>query len=189
MDKCRESPPTDWPAAAYVLLGREDLALSCLAHSHKYKELETQTNVKLISMSTPYMLHLHPVTVPPTSSDMIGLDSTKFEDTDSVDGSMTDGMEHIFNSSTQLRYGRDLRLNEVWFRSLTRIGLILLEQIVYYYILIAAVLKLESGWKIHLLLLLLLPPLPSTHTSTYKEKGRNKKPPYCVAPLSAKQQI
>ncbi|KAJ9683860.1 hypothetical protein PVL29_016384 [Vitis rotundifolia] len=113
LDKCRESPPTDWPAAAYVLLGREDLALSCLAHSHKYKELEIQTNVNLISMSTPYMLHLHPVTIPSTSSDTIGLDNTKFEDTDSVDGSMTDGMEHIFNSSTQLRYGRDLRLNEV----------------------------------------------------------------------------
>lgn len=115
LDKCRESPPTDWPAAAYVLLGREDLALSSLVHSCKSKELETHTNVNLISMSTPYMLHLHPVTVPSSASDTIGLDSTKFEDTDSVDGSMTDGMEHIFNSSTQLRYGRDLRLNEVCF--------------------------------------------------------------------------
>ncbi|KAL0003395.1 hypothetical protein SO802_017176 [Lithocarpus litseifolius] len=113
LDKCRESPPSDWPAAAYVLLGREDLALSCLACSCKSRELETQTNVNLISMSTPYMLHLHPVTIPSAVSDTIGLESTKFEDTDSVDGSMTDGMEHIFNSSTQLRYGRDLRLNEV----------------------------------------------------------------------------
>lgn len=115
MDKCRESPPTDWPAAAYILLGREDLALSCLANTckSKSKELETQTNVNLISMSTPYMLHLHPVTVPSIVSDTNGLDSTKFEDTDSVDGSMTDGMEHIFASGIQLRYGRDLRLNEV----------------------------------------------------------------------------
>ncbi|KAM4104226.1 hypothetical protein ACJW30_06G141300 [Castanea mollissima] len=113
LDKCREFPPSDWPAAAYVLLGREDLALSCLACSRKSRELETQTNVNLISMSTPYMLHLHPVTIPSAVSDTIGLESTKFEDTDSVDGSMTDGMEHIFNSSTQLRYGRDLRLNEV----------------------------------------------------------------------------
>ncbi|KAL5540564.1 hypothetical protein UlMin_045257, partial [Ulmus minor] len=113
LDKCRESPPIDWPAAAYVLLGREDLALSCLGHSCKSKEFETQTNVNLISISTPYMLHLHPVTIPSIVSDPIGLDGTKFEDTDSVDGSMTDGMEHIFNSSTQLRYGRDLRLNEV----------------------------------------------------------------------------
>ncbi|XP_059457851.1 anaphase-promoting complex subunit 1 [Corylus avellana] len=113
LDKCRESPPSDWPAAAYLLLGREDLALSCLACSLKSRELGAQTNVNLISMSTPYMLHLHPVTIPSTVSDTIGLESTKFEETDSVDGSMTDGMEHIFNSSTQLRYGRDLRLNEV----------------------------------------------------------------------------
>ncbi|GLT54489.1 hypothetical protein SLA2020_276820 [Shorea laevis] len=113
LDKCRESPPSDWPAAAYLLLGREDLALSCLACSLKSRELGAQTNGNLISMSTPYMLHLHPVTIPSTVSDTIGLESTKFEETDSVDGSMTDGMEHIFNSSTQLRYGRDLRLNEV----------------------------------------------------------------------------
>lgn len=115
MDKCRESPPADWPASAYVLLGREDLAFSCLAHSCKLMELETQTNANLVSMSTPYMLHLHPVTVPSTVSDNIGLESTRLEDTDSVDGSMADGMENIFSSCTQLRYGRDLRLNEVTF--------------------------------------------------------------------------
>lgn len=112
LDKCRESPPVDWPAAAYVLLGREDLALSRLAHSRKSKELGTQTNVNSISMSTPYMQHLHPVMIPSTISDTIGLDNTKFEDTNSVDATTADGMEHIFNSSTQLRYGRDLRLNE-----------------------------------------------------------------------------
>ncbi|TYG52021.1 anaphase-promoting complex subunit 1 isoform X1 [Gossypium raimondii] len=113
LDKCRESPPSDWPAAAYVLIGREDLALSCLARSCKFKELETQTNMNLVSMSTPYMLHLHPVTIPSTIADTVGLESTKFEDTDSIDGSMADGMENIFSSCTQLRYGRDLRLNEV----------------------------------------------------------------------------
>ncbi|XP_022745935.1 anaphase-promoting complex subunit 1-like isoform X2 [Durio zibethinus] len=113
LDKCRESPPADWPAAAYVLLGREDLALSCLAHLCKFKELETQTNMNLVSMSTPYMLHLHPVTIPSTVSDTIGLESTRLEDTDSIDGSMADGMENIFSCCNQLRYGRDLRLNEV----------------------------------------------------------------------------
>ncbi|KAJ7959635.1 anaphase-promoting complex subunit 1 [Quillaja saponaria] len=113
LDKCRESPPNDWSAAAYVLLGRQDLALSCLTHECKYMEIETLTNVNVISMSTPYMLNLHPVTISSTISDAIGLESTKFEDTDSVDGCMIDGMEHIFNSSTQLQYGRDLRLNEV----------------------------------------------------------------------------
>lgn len=113
LDKCRECPPTDWPAAAYVLLGRQDLALSCLSHSGKPIELDTRTDESLVSISTPYMLHLQPVTIPSTLSDTVGLDNSKFEDAESVDGSNTDGMEHIFNSSTQLRYGRDLRLNEV----------------------------------------------------------------------------
>ncbi|GAB4827614.1 hypothetical protein Ancab_034497 [Ancistrocladus abbreviatus] len=113
LDNCRESPPTDWPAAAYVLLGREDLALSCMGYLSKSDELETQTNVHLISMSTPYMLHLQPVTIPSTISETISLEKSKFEETDSADGSIVDGMEHIFNSSTRLRYGRDLRLNEV----------------------------------------------------------------------------
>ncbi|ESW13748.1 hypothetical protein PHAVU_008G222900 [Phaseolus vulgaris] len=113
LDRCRDSPPNDWPAAAYVLLGRQDLAMSTLARECKYRGIETPTNVNVISMSTPYVLNLHPVTISSTISDAIGLEGAKFEDTDSVDGSMTDGMEHIFNSSTQLRYGRDLRLNEV----------------------------------------------------------------------------
>lgn len=113
IDKCRECPPTDWPAAAYVLLGREDLALSRMAHFRKSEELETQTNRHLISMSSPYMLHLQPVTVPTTISDTRGLDNLKFEGIDSSDDCAIDGMEHLFNSSTQLRYGRDLRLNEV----------------------------------------------------------------------------
>ncbi|KAK7320591.1 hypothetical protein VNO77_30211 [Canavalia gladiata] len=113
LDMCRDSPPNDWPAAAYVLLGRQDLAMSTLARESKYRGIETPSNVNVISMSTPYMLNLHPVTISSTISDAIGLEGTKVEDTDSVDGSMTDGMEHIFNSSTQLRYGRDLRLNEV----------------------------------------------------------------------------
>lgn len=87
--------------------------MSSLASSCKHKEFETQTNMNLISMSTPYMLHLHPVTIPSAVCDTTGLDAGKIEDADSIEGSTTDGMEHIFNSSTQLQYGRDLRLNEV----------------------------------------------------------------------------
>ncbi|KAJ4980944.1 hypothetical protein NE237_031781 [Protea cynaroides] len=113
LDSCRESPPTDWPAAAYVLIGREDLALSCVEHLSNSKDTESQMSLNLISISTPYMLRLHPVTVPSSISDPTGLEGVKIEDADSLDGSMADGMEHIFNSSTQLRYGRDLRLNEV----------------------------------------------------------------------------
>ncbi|KAJ6350382.1 hypothetical protein OIU78_006531 [Salix suchowensis] len=91
LDKCRESPPTDWSAAAYVLLGREDLALSRSALPCKSGELETQPNFLIpLDWKVP-----------------------SFEDSDSSNGSLMDGMEHIFNSSTQLQYGRDQRLNEV----------------------------------------------------------------------------
>lgn len=52
--------------------------------------------------------------MPSSISDTIGLDGFNIEDADSLDGSMADGMEHMFNASTQLRFGRDLRLNEVF---------------------------------------------------------------------------
>lgn len=113
LDKCRDSPPMDWPAAAYVLLGREDLAFSCLAYSRKSVELEPHLSVNMTCMSTPYMLNLHPVTIPSSISDTIQSGDNKLEDVDSVAGYVADGMEHIFNSGIQLRYGRDLRLNEV----------------------------------------------------------------------------
>lgn len=110
LDNCRESPPTDWPAAAYVLVGREDLAMACLGTLSR--DHESQTRANLISISVPYMLHLQPVTVS-SVSEVTRLDGMKSEDSDSPCKSVEDGMEHIFNSSTQLRYGRDLRLNEV----------------------------------------------------------------------------
>lgn len=111
LDKCRESPPTDWSAAAYVLLGREDLALMRLTETKSVKLDNKKLN--LISASTPYMLHLHPVTIPSSVLDTLELDSAKVEDVDVLEGTVKDGMDHFFNSSTQLRYGRDLRLNEV----------------------------------------------------------------------------
>ncbi|PHT78312.1 hypothetical protein T459_16364 [Capsicum annuum] len=113
LDKCRDSPPMDWPAAAYVLLGREDLAFSCLAYSRKSVELESHLSVNMTCMSTPYMLNLHPVTILSSISDTIQSGDNKLEDVDSVAGYVADGMEHIFNSGIQLRYGRDLRLNEM----------------------------------------------------------------------------
>ncbi|CAH9139623.1 unnamed protein product [Cuscuta epithymum] len=113
LDKCRESPPVNWPPAAYVLIGREDLALPRLAYPTKSGELEYHINANLISTCTPYMLHLHPVTIPPSVSDSIESENNKLEDADSLEGSKNDGMDHIFNSGTLLRYGRDLRLNEV----------------------------------------------------------------------------
>ncbi|KAF3336966.1 anaphase-promoting complex subunit 1 [Carex littledalei] len=108
LDICRDSPPLDWPAAAYVLVGREDLARAKLRKEHG-----SQSSADLVSLSVPYMLHLQPVTVPSSSSEPSWLEVSSSEDPDSLYRNVEDGMEHIFNSSTQLRYGRDLRLNEV----------------------------------------------------------------------------
>uniref|UniRef100_A0A0A9DXX7 Meiotic checkpoint regulator cut4, putative n=1 Tax=Arundo donax TaxID=35708 RepID=A0A0A9DXX7_ARUDO len=113
LDKCRESPPDDWPAPAYVLVGREDLAT--LKMGPVRKENAFWNNDNLTSMSVPYMLHLQPVTIPTTASDIPTSEVLNSEDSDSVYKSVEDGMEHIFTSSTQLRFGHDLRLNE--FRS------------------------------------------------------------------------
>jgi anaphase-promoting complex subunit 1 len=70
-------------------------------------------NDNLTSMSVPYMLHLQPVTIPTTASDIPTSEVLNSEDSDSVYKSIEDGMEHIFTSTTQLRFGHDLRLNEV----------------------------------------------------------------------------
>lgn len=112
LDKCRESPPDDWPAPAYVLVGREDLATAKMGSVRKDNGFWNNDN--LASISVPYMLHLQPVTVPTTASDIPTSEVLNSEDTDSVYRSVEDGMEHIFTSTTQLRYGRDLRLNEVF---------------------------------------------------------------------------
>ncbi|KAG8067808.1 hypothetical protein GUJ93_ZPchr0005g14946 [Zizania palustris] len=111
LDKCRESPPDDWPAPAYVLVGRDDLAMAKMGSRRKENGLWNNNN--LTSISVPYMLHLQPVTIPTTALDVPPSEVLNSEDTDSVYRSVEDGMEHIFTSTTQLRYGRDLRLNEV----------------------------------------------------------------------------
>uniref|UniRef100_A0A0E0HD67 Uncharacterized protein n=1 Tax=Oryza nivara TaxID=4536 RepID=A0A0E0HD67_ORYNI len=111
LDKCRESPPDDWPAPAYVLVGRDDLAMARMGSGRR--ENGFWNNDNLTSISVPYMLHLQPVTVLTTALDVPPSEILNSEDTDSVYRSVEDGMEHIFTSTTQLRYGRDLRLNEV----------------------------------------------------------------------------
>ncbi|CAN6469882.1 unnamed protein product [Victoria cruziana] len=110
LDKCRESPPDDWPAAAYMLVGREDLALISLGSSIKCKKNESTSENNLIAFSSPYLLNVRSVTIPSSSLDK---DSNKRDDVDMIDGSAPDGMEHIFNSNMQMRFGRDLRLHEV----------------------------------------------------------------------------
>ncbi|KAL6865049.1 hypothetical protein ACP4OV_016200 [Aristida adscensionis] len=111
LDKCRDSPPDDWPAPAYVLVGREELAMAKMGSVRKESAFRNNDNVT--SMSVPYMLHLKPVTIPTAVSDNPTSEVLNSEDSDSVYGSVEDGMEHIFTSTTQLRFGHDLRLNEV----------------------------------------------------------------------------
>eukprot|EP01018_Ginkgo_biloba_P012111 Gb_37425 [translate_table: standard] len=117
LDRCRESPPVDWPAPAYVLVGREDLASTTMGRSASikspYKVQCVSDHLNLISMSVPYTLHLHPVIAPSLATDLYEAVDPEMERPDSADESITDGMEHIFNTTTQLRFGRDLRLNEV----------------------------------------------------------------------------
>ena len=111
LDKCRDSPPDDWPATAYVLVGREDLAMAKMGSARKDNGLGNNDNLTL--MSVPYMLHLQPVTITTTASDIPISEVLNSEDSDSVYKPIEDGMEHIFTSTTQLRFGHDLRLNEV----------------------------------------------------------------------------
>ncbi|KAJ3676348.1 hypothetical protein LUZ60_003760 [Juncus effusus] len=103
LDKCRESPPPDWPVSAYMLIGREDLATTKLRNPHGSQS----GGGDLASLSVPYMLHLQPVTMP----DSAGLEASSSEDLEG-NGNVEDGMEHVFGCSMKLRYGRDLRLNE-----------------------------------------------------------------------------
>ncbi|XP_031485584.1 anaphase-promoting complex subunit 1 isoform X2 [Nymphaea colorata] len=113
LDKCRESPPDDWPAAAYMLVGREDLALISLGSFIKCRKRELTSENNLVAFSSPYLLNVRSVTIPSSSLDKIGVNSNKMDDVDTIDGSVPDGMEHVFSSSTQMRFGHDLRLHEV----------------------------------------------------------------------------
>ncbi|EPS73838.1 hypothetical protein M569_00901, partial [Genlisea aurea] len=109
VDKCRESPPVNWPSAAYVLIGREDLGSRVASRSSDIDSALTNA----VSLSAPYMLSLQSVTIPSSHLDTLELENTKLDGVHNFEESVTDGMEHIFNSSTQMQYGRDLRLNEV----------------------------------------------------------------------------
>lgn len=102
LNSCREAPPSDWPKSAFVLVGREDLALMCS---------EKHTHRSATCMAAPYMLHLQPV--PSTACENLAYENASTEAISSMDKAAIDGMEHMFNGTIQLRFGRDLRLNEV----------------------------------------------------------------------------
>ncbi|KAH7290973.1 hypothetical protein KP509_30G071400 [Ceratopteris richardii] len=100
-NSCREAPPSDWCKAAYVLVGREDLALMFT---------QKQTESKPTYLAAPYMLHLQPV--PSITCETLTYENATTENVSAVDKAI-DGMEHMFNGTIQLRFGCDLRLNEV----------------------------------------------------------------------------
>ncbi|KAI5082089.1 hypothetical protein GOP47_0001832 [Adiantum capillus-veneris] len=101
LNSCREAPPSDWPESAFVLVGREDLALMCT---------EKHVQSRSTCLAAPYMLHLQPV--PSTACESLPHENTSSETFSPVDKA-NDGMEHMFSGVIQLRFGRDLRLNEV----------------------------------------------------------------------------
>jgi anaphase-promoting complex subunit 1 len=125
LDRCREAPPGNWPAQAYVLIGREDLASTHVARplkrmtTHKIGEKLKVDDASSVTkqfddlwMAAPYTLHLRPISSLPGSSDPN--DPGDPDGTAAgVDPQVVDGMEHMAATSASLRFGRDLRLNEV----------------------------------------------------------------------------
>ncbi|KAL2629518.1 hypothetical protein R1flu_014204 [Riccia fluitans] len=123
LNTCREAPPGDWPPQAYVLVGREDLAATCAGsftrgRDERKKARKTSgvsvknpvVDVDDAFLAAPYMLHLRPITIPQSiDSDEVG--DSEIQGT--VDGSTSDGMDHMSSTTASLRFSRDLRLNEV----------------------------------------------------------------------------
>ncbi|KAJ8917136.1 hypothetical protein NQ315_012628 [Exocentrus adspersus] len=83
---CRENPPSDWPADAYYLLWREDLAAQAIKTQKESKQ-------ELLAMYSNTQLQ-----------DVLPSIKTDLE--------QSDGMEDIDNSLTKLRFNKDMRVNE-----------------------------------------------------------------------------
>lgn len=121
LERCREAPPDDWPVNAYVLVGREDLAATRLARRASMHQNPGSASHPLTSgspeeddvlMAAPYMLHLQPVTLERSTNDAQEANHLEAQVSAAIDSQLNDGMEHVFTASG-LRFGSDLRLNEV----------------------------------------------------------------------------
>lgn len=101
LQQCREDPPTGWPAAAYLLVGREDMAASS-----RGGELPLADPAELRqSMAAPYLHHLRSI------PDQTPVDASIANQKDKA---QDDGMEHMYEGSLAAeRFKRDLRLSEV----------------------------------------------------------------------------
>ncbi|CAG9815252.1 unnamed protein product, partial [Phaedon cochleariae] len=87
--KCRENPPSNWPAEAYYLLYREDLAAQAL----KIEKEKQESSQELLGMYSCTQLE----------DVMPGI---------KADFDQVDGMEDIDNSLMKLRFSDDMRVNE-----------------------------------------------------------------------------
>ncbi|CAM6122933.1 unnamed protein product [Calypogeia fissa] len=125
LDTCREAPPGDWPPQAYILVGREDLASTCAAcfteARDAYRKVSGSTkdasknpvvDATEAFMAAPYMLHLQPITMT-SSTDSHELGESEGQGNGGVEGPLCDGMDHMNTTIAPLRFGLDLRLNEV----------------------------------------------------------------------------
>ncbi|XP_050510831.1 anaphase-promoting complex subunit 1 [Diabrotica virgifera virgifera] len=85
--KCRENPPPGWPAEAYLLIWREDLA----AEAVKIEKEKTESSEELLEMCKNIQMERHGF---------------------KTDADPVDGMEDLVNSLMKLRFNDDVRVNE-----------------------------------------------------------------------------
>ncbi|CAG9837359.1 unnamed protein product [Diabrotica balteata] len=85
--KCRENPPPGWPAEAYLLIWREDLA----AEAVKIEKEKTESSEELLEMCKNIQMERHGF---------------------KTDAEPVDGMEDLVNSLMKLRFNDDVRVNE-----------------------------------------------------------------------------
>lgn len=125
--RCKERPPSRWPAAAYILLGRQDLAAACSTGTDQQRDQRPGFHNVSDQDSRPPLLHM-PYTYtlwPATSAET---DFTKFsEDLKHGDSSVAnkrgstavaetsriDGMEGLEEGVYKLRFGKDKRVADL----------------------------------------------------------------------------
>ncbi|XP_041981224.1 anaphase-promoting complex subunit 1 [Aricia agestis] len=97
--RCKSDPPADWDAAAYTLVGREDLALQADISDTLTSALEYCESLALevLEKETAYTQTRNPI------------DEPRAEDSD-----LATGMEHLSTKLLALQYPKDRRMTEVF---------------------------------------------------------------------------
>jgi anaphase-promoting complex subunit 1 len=109
---CRHSPPSDWPAAAYDLIDRQDLA-ALKVHSPSSSVHRILLNLCWFSFRIqrgPQRQHEAPsMSTAQMASNMSAVAGTEHTPEENAD---TDGLK-LMEKATSLRFGRDRRVKEV----------------------------------------------------------------------------